>query len=127
MTTGALIASVGWARFREYEANALKKLIEPSPRIVLATGGGTVEREDNRSWLQRTSRCFYLEVPLELLERRMGADPTERPALEGGGDPVAELGSVLERREALYLSVGERIPCGESSPEQVTAAILARL
>jgi len=124
---GALVEEVGWARFRELEAATLKKLIEPMPRIVLATGGGVVERADNRAWLQRATRAFYLEVPVELLQLRLEADATHRPALGPGGDPVAELPRIARTRDPLYRAVAEPVDCRDLDPAAIAARIRARL
>ncbi len=127
-TAGELIENAGWARFRDLEANALKKLIEPMPRIVLATGGGVVERADNRSWLQRATRAFWLDVPIELLQLRLAADGTHRPALTGGiggGDALAELPRIGRQREAYYRAVGQRIECFDRAPDAIAEEIAA--
>ena len=124
---GALIDQVGWARFRDLEANTLKKLIEPMPVIVLATGGGVVERADNRAWLQRATRAFYLDVPVELLQMRLEKDATHRPALTAGADPKAEMPKVARTRGPLYRAVAERIECFDQEPAAIADRILARI
>ena len=125
--TGELIDRVGWARFRELEASTLKKLIEPMPTLVLATGGGVVERADNRAWLERATRAFYLDVPVELLQLRLEADPTHRPALTASGDPSAELPRLLAARDPHYRSVAERVECFDQDPETLANRILQLL
>jgi len=124
---GTLIDRVGWARFRELEASTLKKLIEPMPGIVLATGGGVVERADNRAWLQRATRAFYLHVPVELLALRLEADGTHRPPLGPGGDPIAELPRVARARDPRYRAVAEPVDCRDLDPATIADRIRARL
>lgn len=127
LNAGELIEEVGWARFRDLEASTLKKCIEPMPRIVLATGGGVCERPDNRAWLVRATRAFYLDVPTELLQRRLEADGTLRPPLGGGGDATEELPAVARRRDPHYRAVAERIPCSDRSALDISDCIVERL
>jgi len=124
----ALIEETSWAQFRQLEAAALKLLVEPTPRIVLATGGGVVERGDNRAWLVRATYCFYLDVPLELLPGRLRRDFTVRPPVTEGGDAAAELPRLLARRDPLYRAVSTAtIECGAASPEEICDRIEACL
>lgn len=123
-TVGELLARAGEARFRELEAVALRRLLEPCPELVLATGGGVVERADNRTWLARTARCVLLVVPSELLSQRLRRDPTERPALLGT-DAATELDRLWTRREPLYRAVAEVvIECGEAAPPEIVRRVL---
>jgi len=126
-SAGEVLATAGAARFRALEAVAVKLVLEPMPRIVVATGGGIVEREDNRAWLARAARCVYLEVPETLLRARLAADPTPRPPLLGV-DAVDEVAAVLARRAPLYRALAEvTVPCGEDPPEAVAARVAADL
>ncbi len=124
---GELLRRVGRARFRDLEAAALRSILEPGDSVVLATGGGVVEREDDRVWLARAARNVFLSVPVRLLEERIRADPADRPALDAT-DPVLEVPLVLARREALYRSLAESvIECGQDPPEAIAERILAAL
>jgi shikimate kinase len=123
-----LLARVGPAIFRDLEAAAVKRVLEPSPRCVLATGGGVVERADNRTWLDRSARCVYLHVPPAVLAERLRADSTPRPALDGGTDPSAELAAVAARREPLYRGLAELvIEAGAETPAALAMRIAAEL
>jgi shikimate kinase len=126
-SAGELLARVGQATFRELESGALRRLLEPGPRIVLATGGGVVERADNRTWLARCARCVYLDVPLARLAERLRADPTPRPALLGV-DPAEELGELFRRRDPLYRALAELVlACDDDPPKTLAARVLAEL
>ena len=127
VSVGELLERAGQADFRDLEAGCLRRLLEPSQRLVLATGGGVVERPDNRTWLARSARCFYLSVPLEILAARLRADPAPRPPL-GGLDAVAELAELRARREAHYRSLAEVvIECGDAPPSEVVVRIRSAL
>jgi len=123
-SVGELLERAGRAVFRDLEASALRRVLEPSPRLVVATGGGVVERSDDRAWLARVARCIYLSVPTEVLERRLASDPTPRPPLLGGKDAVDELARLRARREPLYRALAEiEIECGDSPPEEIARRI----
>ena len=126
-SVGELLTRAGQAVFRDLEAGCLRRLLEPSPRLVLATGGGVVERSDSRVWLERVARSVYLSVPLEVLGARLRADPAPRPPLLGN-DAVAELAELLARREPHYRMLAEVvIECGSSSPAEVVQRIRTAL
>lgn len=107
-SAGELLERVGQARFRELEAAALRRILEPQPAVLLAAGGGAVEREDSRTWLRRTARCLWLRAEVPVLAERLRRDPRARPALLGG-DPLLELTELLERRTPLYAAVAEHV------------------
>ena len=123
-SAGELLSLAGQARFRDLEAAALRRILEPGPRIVLATGGGAVERSDSRTWLVRTARCYYLSVPTDELARRLQADPTPRPSLTGA--PLAEeLELLLARRDAHYRSLAASVvECGQREPAEIVQELL---
>ena len=61
------LRDAGQARFRDFESAALRGLLEPGQRLVVATGGGVVERADARTWLQRAAHCVWLDAPPAVL------------------------------------------------------------
>jgi len=105
-SAGELLARDGERAFRELEAAGLRRLLEPQLSLVLAAGGGAVEREDARSWMRRSATSVWLRATPAVLAQRLRKDPTFRPALLGD-DPVRELGELLERRAPLYASVAD--------------------
>lgn len=98
---GEILAREGEPRFRDLEERALERVLSRTELLVLATGGGVVERAKNRLLLRTRARCLWLVVPVEELQRRMRADPTLRPALLGK-DPVEEVPSIAARREGWF-------------------------
>ena len=98
---GALLSKVGRTTFRELEAYAVRRVFEPCLRCVCATGGGVVERADNRAWLARSATVVWLDAKPETIEARIAADGGARPGLTGD-DPVREVRSLLRKRAPLY-------------------------
>lgn len=123
---GDLLARAGTPRFRELEAWALRSLLEPQVRCVLASGGGTVEREDNRVWLARSAFVVWIQAPVALLRERVLADGPTRPAL-GGGDALGELEALAARRAPLYAAVADRSVASEGDPAQLARKIAGLL
>jgi shikimate kinase len=107
-SAGELLAKLGEQRFRNLESKglqfALSKAFETP--IVLATGGGVVEREDNRELLASRALCVWLRADLETLRSRLRADRTLRPAL-GGSDAAVELDELARRRDPWYASLAQ--------------------
>jgi shikimate kinase len=126
-SAGELLAARGEREFRAFEADALRRLLEPGQRLVLATGGGVVERADNRAWLARAARCVLLNVPPAELARRRGADPLVRPLL-AGRDAREESELLWRRREAWYRGLAEvEIEAGAEPPEALVARVRTAL
>jgi len=126
-SVGALLEGAGRAVFRDLEAAALRMLLEPRQALVVATGGGALERADTRSWLARTAFCVWLDVEAALLQERLRADATARPPLSGD-DAVAEVPALLAHRAPRYAAAASlHLACGDRTPEALTEAILERL
>ncbi|WP_240788596.1 shikimate kinase [Ramlibacter henchirensis] len=89
----------GEARFRDIEQQVLADLVS-GDRRVLATGGGAVLREANRTLLRGAGHVLYLRSTPEELWRRLRHD-TQRPLLQVI-DPQARLRELYEQRDPLY-------------------------
>ncbi|MFM7283120.1 MAG: shikimate kinase, partial [Planctomycetia bacterium] len=103
-SAGELLQQLGQPAFRELEARVLVRVLERPGPWVLACGGGVLEREDNRRALAGLATGIWLDAPLECLAERLRQDPTLRPPLLGGSDPLAELSELAARRRGTYLS-----------------------
>ncbi len=125
-SAGELLASAGALAFRGFEAQALRRVLEPSLAIVLATGGGVVERSDNRGWLTRAAFRVWLDVPVDVLAARLAADPTPRPPLTGA-DAVDEIARVLARRAPHYRTLADLILPGDDDAGTLAGRIVAAL
>jgi shikimate kinase len=124
---GELLAALGESRFRDLESEALERALSAEPPIVLATGGGVVERARNRELLAARALCVYLHADLETLRARLRADRTARPAL-GGGDAADELEELARRREPWYAGLAQmELDTCSSLPPVLAARLLAAL
>jgi len=124
---GGVLAEIGEAAFRDLEERALAKALAGNGPLVLACGGGVVERAAARKLLASRATCVWLRASPQELQRRMRADPTPRPALTGA-DPVAEIEAVLARREPLYAEVAEIAIDGRGlSPAEIAEEVASRI
>lgn len=96
----------GEAGFREREAGIIEELTARKG-IVLATGGGAVLREDNRSRLAGRGFVIYLRArPADLYQRTR--NDRNRPLL-ATADPLGKLEELYIQRDPLYQEVADII------------------
>lgn len=101
--TGARIPMIfeheGEDGFRQRESAVIDELTQ-RPGLVLATGGGTVMRPQNREWLHTRGIVIYLRATPHDLWLRTRRDKN-RPLLQTG-DPRGKLESLYALRDPLY-------------------------
>lgn len=96
----------GEAGFRKRESQTLAELVLLD-NIVLSTGGGAVLDSINRENLSDNGFVIYLKSTPEKLYRRT-ADDKRRPLLQGT-DRLAQIKSILNEREPVYLSLANEV------------------
>ena len=89
----------GEDRFRDLEASVIDDLTQHHDG-VLATGGGAVLREANRSHLRSRGQVVYLRSTPEEVFRRLRHD-VNRPLLQVS-DPLGRLRDLFAARDPLY-------------------------
>ncbi|NPA72973.1 MAG: shikimate kinase AroK [Gammaproteobacteria bacterium] len=108
--TGATIPMIfdieGESGFRDREEMIIDELSERK-EVVLATGGGVVEREKNRQHLRSRGFVVYLKSPVEALIQRTKHD-RNRPLLQNA-NPEKVLAELMERREPWYLEMADLV------------------
>ncbi len=106
-----IFASQGEGPFRQLEQEVLTEACAKSGQII-ATGGGAVLREENRTAMRRTGRVYRLRRRLEDL-------PTE-------GRPLSQAGRLeeMERlRDPLYRAAADREIWNVNSPAEIAGEI----
>lgn len=123
---GAVIADIfaryGEADFRDREHATIARMASED-HLVLALGGGAIERPDTRELLLNGTGTLlvHLEVDLKTsLERCSGTEYT-RPVLAD----QANLAARYKRRMPLYRTAHASIRVDDKTPEQVADAVLA--
>lgn len=125
MSVSELFTQRGEPSFRALESEVLEALIAAGPSVI-ATGGGTVLKPENRSLLKEHTLPVYLEASLPELWRRVRRN-SRRPLLQVA-DPHAKLAELYELRHPLYREVAAiTVTTGAPSIAQVVDAIVAEL
>ena len=131
--TGRSIATIfadeGEAGFRRRESAALQDALRRES-FILATGGGAVLTEENRSAMRAAGgERVYLNCDPAELARRITADAgssANRPALTSAGSVEAEVAEVLRHRHPLYMGLCTRqVDVTLQPPAAVADAICA--
>ena len=121
-----LVDSRGWTHFRDLEQQTFARFLK-QPGIVIATGGGVVERMENREAIKRHRRVVWLRTELALLLQRLRNDDTERPLL--AGDAKRRLEALARIREPLYAqlsthSIDTGLVTAEMAAEQLAGIVV---
>ena len=120
-----IFAEEGEERFRERETAELRELVG-SDRIVLATGGGAVLREQNRDLLKRIGIVVWLHSDPETLFERASRN-RKRPLLQVE-NPRTTFNTLLESRLPVYRQACTmRVDASGLSHEQTLEEILRAL
>lgn len=108
--TGASISLIfdleGEEGFRRREQAVIEELTALDD-IVLATGGGAVLAEVNRSNLMSRGFVVYLSAPVDLLIERTARDRL-RPLLRTD-DPATRVAELLAERDPIYRQVADAV------------------
>lgn len=94
----------GEAGFRLRETAAIRDLVSRD-NMVLATGGGAVLAQENRTTLQQNGIVIYLKASVHDLWQRTRHD-RNRPLLQTS-DPHAKLTELFQQRDPLYQQVSD--------------------
>jgi len=115
----------GEAYFRDRESEALCAALQATEgkAAVIATGGGIVEREENRRLLKEKAFVVWCDAPPEVLAKRVAGD-RNRPLLKGV-DVLARMKELHARRRAWYREVARFVlDVARLSPPQAVERIL---
>jgi shikimate kinase len=111
----------GEAVFRELEKSALSRVSSRS-RAVVACGGGVVLDEENRAVMRATGRVVWLDVPLDMLRKRVR--PGDRRPLVASDDDLERL---LKEREPLYRELADVAVSGREDVRDMVSAVMEAL
>ncbi|QKJ86124.1 shikimate kinase [Paramixta manurensis] len=125
-TVAEIVAQEGWEGFRARETASLMAVTAPAS--VIATGGGMVLAEHNRSYMREHGQVIYLRADAAVLAARLQASPQEeqRPTLTGR-TITDEMADVLAERDALYLHAAHHVIDAMQSPEHIVRQVIETL
>jgi shikimate kinase len=118
MSIAELFATSGEQVFRAVEKQVLPRALQPG--AVVALGGGVVMDDDNWALISGQATTVYLEVPFDMMWRRIGKSPT-RPLVSGRN--ASEVEALFERRRARYEQAEHRVD-GDRPPKEVAEDVL---
>ncbi len=124
MAVSEIFASMGEAEFRAGEARVMRRLLE-GPRIVLATGGGAILRDETRALLKEKAVTVWMRADLDVVAQRVQRRDT-RPLLRGR-DPLETLRGLAEARYPLYAEADVTVDVGGGAHAEAVEEILKAL
>ena len=119
-TVAQIFEQDGEDYFRKVETNCLQELYQKS-NVVLATGGGTLIKEENAALIKQMGKLVFLNPPFETLAKRIENDP-RRPL--SGDDRLRER---YESRLPQYKKAADCTVEGNKSPHDIVLLILSEL
>lgn len=126
MTVAEIFAQRGEAAFRDLESAAIRDAAA-GEHVVVALGGGALERPDNREFLAALPHCriVYLDAPLDMLIARCAShsEGPERPVLRDS----ARLADRWKARLVWYREAHLTLDTSCRSPRAVAEQLLDRL
>ena len=107
LTVSEIFATRGGAYFRQKETDCLKAmLLERAPR-VLALGGGTPLRAENRELIKKLGFTVYLKAEPDTIYERL-KDDTTRPLLQCD-NPREKIRLMIAERDPIYREAADFI------------------
>lgn len=127
--TGASVSLIfeieGEEGFRRRESAILDELTQRD-NVVVATGGGAVLSEVNRTALSTRGTVVYLQAPIATLVARTRRD-RHRPLLREG-ERSAKFEEIMRVRQPLYLAIADVIVAADQrAPASVAQEIAAKI
>lgn len=114
-----IFAQSGEEYFREVERRVLRT-IRPGASLVVSTGGGMPCFHENMTYINSAGVSVFLDVPIDILVRRIVAHGQEDRPLNNATDPdlPATLRKRYETRWPIYSQANIIVP-GETTEEEV--------
>jgi shikimate kinase len=126
LTCGKIFNCFGEAYFRHLESTVIQNLGQVK-QAVIATGGGSLLKEDNRNSLQSHCLFIYLRVPLPIIKERLYSRP-HLPAYLNPQDFDSSLYAIYLQRTQLYEKLAHvTIETSELSREEIVNQIIQTL
>ena len=109
-----IFAEEGEMAFREYESEMLRSL--PVQNVIITTGGGIIERAENRKWMKENGTVVYLYCDPHVIAERLREDTT-RPLFQK--KDIDAFITKFESRRAYYEEADIHIDTTNKSVKQI--------
>ncbi|ENQ3104265.1 shikimate kinase [Bacillus sp. 491mf] len=104
--------------FRKYESEVLQSL--PTNDYIITTGGGIVEKAENREWMNEHGTVIYLYCDPYVIAERIAEDTT-RPLFQK--ENIGAFIQKFEKRQAYYEEATVKIDTTNKSIEAIVQEI----
>lgn len=120
-----IFATLGEDGFRRLETEMLREVLDRPPAVV-ATGGGVVLAEVNRTLLAERATTVWLRAEASVLVERLRRSPVRRPLLTG--DVAEDVARLVADREMLYERCADHVvDVSTSSIDEVVNRVVEAL
>lgn len=115
-TPAEIFSAQGEDGFRRIETTMLAETLQTDDNLVLALGGGTILREENRLLLKEHARLIWLDTDFAIIISEIGN--ADRPVVRGRS--IAQIRELYDARRPLYAIAADIIfPINTTDYEQV--------
>ncbi|MEI4800316.1 shikimate kinase [Bacillus sp. NPDC077411] len=104
--------------FRKYESEVLQLL--PTNNYIITTGGGIVEKAENREWMKERGTVIYLYCDPYVIAERIAGDTT-RPLFQK--ENIRSFIEKFEKRQVYYEEATVKIDTTNKSIEAIVQEI----
>lgn len=108
--------------FRKYESEVLQLL--PTKDCIITTGGGIVEKAENRQWMKEHGTLIYLYCDPYVIAERIAGDTT-RPLFQK--ENIPSFIEKFEKRQAYYEEAVLKIETTNKSIETIVQEIQTQI
>ncbi len=123
MTIPQYVEQAGAEAFRDAETETLEALCKEAPNAVVALGGGSLLRPQNRAMVEACGPVVCIHTPMEVLAKRIERKAGSRPFSRNAG----ALKKTLEERHTHYASFPLRVDLpAELSPQEVWPRVMVQ-
>ena len=120
-TISEIFSKYGEKHFRNLESSVIQDVSQKNDMVV-STGGGAIEDENNLCVLKKNGVVFYLEASPENLYLRI-KNETHRPLLHTE-NPLDTLKKLLQKREKQYQAADFIIDTNNKNIELITQEVI---
>ena len=104
-TPAEIFSAQGEDGFRRIETTMLAEMLQTDDNLVLALGGGTILREENRLLMKEHARLIWLDTDFAIIISEIGN--ADRPVVRGRS--IAQIREIYDARRPLYAAAADII------------------
>lgn len=104
-TPAEIFSAQGEDGFRRIETTMLAETLQTDDNLVLALGGGTILREENRLLMKEHARLIWLDTDFAIIISEIGN--ADRPVVRGRS--IAQIREIYDARRPLYAAAADII------------------